>query len=466
METSTSNFGDDVFNSRNPYASQKAPLLLREFGGTISGPISKKASFFLDVFDRDIHNGNVINAVTVDPLSLGVTPFDSVFEAPQNRLRISPRIDYQLNSSNTLTVRYGYTRNDLQDQGVGTLNLITRGVHNFNTDHTVQATETAVLSSKVINETRFQLYHNENDQTANSTLPGLSVQGAFTGGGAQVGHSSDTENHYELQNYTSFANGAHSWKFGVRVRAVTIDNISPSNFGGSFTFAGAYAPILDANNQPLVPGVTCDPANPNSAACENITSIQRYQRTLLAQQLGINPLTIGGGASQFSINAGNPLASVNQVDVGTFVGDDWRLRPNLTLSLGLRWETQTNIHDWSDWAPRFGFAWAPGQSKKNPRPKLVLRGGFGMFYDRFGENNILTADRFNGVLEQQYTVTDPVVLPEYSASLRAQSSDAEHSRTRPEAARALHHAVRDYGGAAVTQEHHGVGLLSALAWRP
>ncbi len=401
------NFGDDVFNSRNPYAAQKAPLLLREFGGTISGAFNKKTSFFLDVFDREIHNGSVINAVTVDPTSLDVTPFDSVFEAPLNRLRISPRIDYQINSNNTLTLRYGYTRNDSQDQGIGTLNLVSRGYHNFNTDHTVQATETAVLSSKVINETRFQLFHNESDQTANSDLPGLNVQGAFSGGGAQVGHSTDTENHYELQNYTSIASGAHSWKFGVRVRAITLDNLSPSNFGGSFTFAGSYAPILNANNQPIAPGVTCDPMNPNAAACENITSIVRYQRTLIAEQMGINPLSIGGGASQFSINTGNPLANVNQVDVGAFVGDDWRVKPNLTLSLGLRYETQTNIHDWSDWAPRFGFAWAPGQSKKNPRPKLVLRGGFGMFYDRFSESNVLTAERFNGVTEQQYTVTDP-----------------------------------------------------------
>jgi hypothetical protein len=405
------NFGDDIFNSRNPYAAQKAPLLLREFGGTISGPINKKASFFLDIFDRDVHNGNIINGVVVDPTSFAVSSFNSVFEAPQNRLRISPRIDYQLSTNNTLTVRYGYTRNDSQDQGIGGLNLLTRGFHNLNTDQTVQATETAVLNSKTINETRFQLYHTDSTQTANSNLPGLTVQGAFNSGGAQVGHSSDTENRYELQNYTSIANGAHSWKFGVRVRAVTIDNLSLNNFGGTFVFSGGYAPILGADNLPKVQGVTCDPANPNAAACQNITSIQRYQRALLAQQLGINPLTIGGTPAQFTISSGTPLASLTQADMGFFVGDDWRLRPNLTLSLGLRWETQTNIHDWTDWAPRIGFAYAPGQSKNNPRPKLVFRGGFGIFYDRFSETNVLNAERFNGILEQQYTVTDPTFFP-------------------------------------------------------
>ncbi|HEV8043048.1 MAG TPA: carboxypeptidase-like regulatory domain-containing protein [Bryobacteraceae bacterium] len=421
------NFGDDALNSRNPYAAEKAPLLLKDFSGTISGPINKKASFFLDVSDRDINSGTVFNAVTlggaqfinpiaiapgsVSPSDLAITPFTSVFKAPQNRLRISPRVDYQLSQNNTLTIRYGYTRNDAQDQGIGTTALVTRGFQSLSTDQTVQIVETAVLSTKVINETHFQLYHTNGVETANSMAPGLIVSGAFSGGGAQIGKTVDTENHYELQNYTSIASGAHSWKFGVRVRGVTINNISPSNFGGAFTFAGGYAPILNSDNQPLAPGVVCNQASPNSAACETITSIQRYQRTLTALTLGINPLLIGGGASQFSIASGIPLVNVNQVDVGTFVGDDWRVRPNLTLSLGLRYEIQTNISDKRDWAPRFGFAWAPGQTKNNPRPKTVFRGGFGIFYDRFGEQNVETAQRYNGTLEQQYTVTNPNFYP-------------------------------------------------------
>jgi hypothetical protein len=424
------NFGDDALNSRNPYAAEKAPLLLKDFSGTISGPINKKASFFLDVSDRDINSGTVFNAITlggaqfinpiaitpgsISPSDLAITPYNSVFKAPQNRLRISPRIDYQLSQNNTLTVRYGYTRNDAQDQGIGTTALVTRGYQSLSTDQTVQIVETAVLSTKVINETRFQLYHTDSVQTANSLVPGLTVQGAFSGGGAQVGKTVDTENHYELQNYTSIASGVHSWKFGMRLRAVTINNISPTNFGGSFTFAGGYAPILNDDYQPIDPGVVCDPSTPNSAACQTITSIQRYQRTLLFQQMGLTPAMIsmlGGGASQFSIASGIPLVNVNQVDAGLFVGDDWRVKPNLTLSLGLRYEIQTNISDRSDWAPRIGFAWAPGQNKTNPHPKTVFRGGFGIFYDRFSEQNVETAERYNGLLEQQYTITNPSFYP-------------------------------------------------------
>jgi hypothetical protein len=175
------NFGDDALNSRNPYAAEKAPLLLKDFQSTLSGPINKRTSFFIDLSDRSINSGTVINAITADtaaPQSQG-TPFNQVFKAPQNRLRVSPRIDYQLNQNNTLTIRYGYTRNDSSDQGIGTLSLVSRGYENLETDHTVQIVETAVLNTKVINETRFQLYHTDTIETANSVAPGLIVSGAF-----------------------------------------------------------------------------------------------------------------------------------------------------------------------------------------------------------------------------------------------------------------------------------------------
>jgi hypothetical protein len=87
------------------------------------------------------------------------------------------------------------------------------------------------------------------------------------------------------------------------------------------------------------------------------------------------------------------------------------VRPNVTLSLGLRYETQSNIHDWRDFAPRFGFAWAPGANTISLHPKLVVRGGFGMFYSRFDISNIETAERYNGIVQQEYIVNNPTFFP-------------------------------------------------------
>ena len=415
-------FGDAIWDARNPFAAQKAPFLQRNFGGSISDSLGKKASFFLDVQDRDINNGNIINGFNVDPDTLLPTAFNGVFSAPQNRLRISPRVDYQLSQNNTLTFRYGYTRNDLQNQGAGNLSLISNAYHALDTDHTLQITETAVLSTSVINETRFQLYHTNESELANNDLASVTVLGAFNGGGAQIGHTTDTENHYELQNYTTVTKGAHTWKFGVRTRAVTINNFSPQNFGGSYLFTPGYGLLPDSGGLYVgSPNITaCSATSPNPA-CGPLQSIQVYQLTLYLQKLGYQPAQmqmLGGGPSQFAITQGNVLDNVNMVDVGAFVGDDWRVKPNLTLSLGLRFETQTDIHDWHDWAPRIGFAWAPGQSKNNPRPATVFRGGFGIFYDRVSESVIETAQRYS-TEQQQYIVTGSQTPIPYNPILAA-----------------------------------------------
>ena len=235
-----------------------------------------------------------------------------------------------------------------------------------------------------------------------------------------MGRTFDTQNSYELQNYSSMLKGRHSWRFGVRLRAQTDDSVSPQNFNGTFTFGGgALAPVLDAQNRPVL-GANGQPQ------LAPVTSIERYRRTLLFQQLGDTPEMIralGGGATQFTINTGTAELAVHQMDVGIFVGDEWRIRPNFTLNLGLRYETQSNIHDWRDLAPRLAFAWAPGGTGQK-RAKTVLRAGFGIFYDRFGLGNTLAAQRFNGLVQQQLVVPNPDFFPNVPAPSTLQGFQA------------------------------------------
>src|SRR5438477_9631428 len=250
------NFANQFWNTRNPYALQKAPFSLKEYGGSGSGALSKRASFFLDVRRDEVDNGSIINAITLDPQTLAIiNPFTNVFRTRQRRLGINPRIDYQLNPKNTLTVRYGFSRADIQGAGIGGFNLVSRGTHPKNTNHTLQITETAVLGKNIINETRFQFFRTYGPNVANDLSPAIQVLGSFNGGGAQVGYSFDARNSYELQNYTSIISGKHSWKFGARLRRETEDNISPQNFGGNFIFGGSdRKPSLDASARPICVG--------------------------------------------------------------------------------------------------------------------------------------------------------------------------------------------------------------------
>jgi hypothetical protein len=401
------NFANDKWNSRNPYADQKAPFHLNELREALSGPLSKRASFNA-VFVREwVDNGTVVNGVILDPLTFAPRAFSDVPVATMHRTGFTPRVDYQLSANHTLTVRYSYNRDNIWNAGVGGFNLASRGFHSDGQSHTLQATETAVLSANVVNETRFQYFRPDTATTANTPGAAINVLNAFSGGGAPIGHSTNRQKNYEFQNYTSIARKTHAFRFGVRLRRTTETSESPQNFGGTFSFGGGLAPALNGANQPILDAT-------GQPILLNIDSIERYRRTIAFAALGLTPAqirTLGGGATQFSINAGNPLISASQADVGAFLGDDWKARSNLTVSLGLRYETQTNIHDRRDFAPRIGVAWAPGATSARAKSKTVVRAGFGMFYDRFGLGNTLTALRYNGAVQQQYSIANPDFFP-------------------------------------------------------
>jgi hypothetical protein len=405
------NFSDESFNSRNPFAPSRAPFQVRYFGGSLSGPITKgKSSFFIDVNRRVVDDNAIINATILNS-SLTPEPFNVVLLTPNKFFSLSPRFDYQLNQANTLVVRYSYSRNEADNIGASDFSLPERAYSRSGNNQIVQLTETMIISPKLMNETRFQYNRNRSQQNGDNTVPTIVVQEAFTSGGSQVGLAHNDEDRWELQNYSMWTNGRHIMRYGVRVRGVKITDFSPQNFGGTFTFSGGDAPQLDANDQ-LVLDSHGDPV------FVPITSLERYRRTLLFQG---NPhmRELGGGVTQFSIAGGNPEASVSQTEFGVFFQDEWRIRPNLTLTMGMRYENQTNISSNFNFAPRLFFAWAPGGTNVggNPgappsssTPKTVIRGGMGVFYDRFGERATLLENRFNGENQQDFRIFNPAVL--------------------------------------------------------
>lgn len=370
-------FGDSVFNSRNPFSPTKPSYQTKMFGGNLGGPLGKKSSFFIDMDRRDVDETSVISALTLDD-AFNFVPFHDAVLNPTVRTTVSPRIDYQLNPNNTLTARYTYADTNRLNEGIGEFSLPSTAFNVDSTDHSVQITETAVLNARAINETRFQYMRRRNNQAALNFDPTVSVLDAFTGGGASVGLSYTNEDRYELQNMTSLTRGPHFVKFGARLRGVSQSDRSMQNYNGRFTF----------------------------------TSLDAYRITMLGLENGLTPQQIraaGGGASQFSITGGNPLADIRQFDIGLFIQDDWRLRPNFSLNLGLRYETQNHINNHMDFAPRVGFAWGVGGG--SGRPKTVIRGGVGLFYDRFGEDLVLQAQRLDGISQQQFLVPFPDFFP-------------------------------------------------------
>jgi len=458
------NFNDESLNSRNPFAPTRAPYQQRGWSFNLTGPLKKKRASFSVYFNRFAADSNaIINATTLDPITLQPTPFNQTIVTPSVYDNIGARVDLKINKKHTLVASYDFNNGYQDPAGIGGFALPLRAYRSENAYHSLQMTETAMINEKMVNETRLQITHSIYRQNAKNAIPSLNVSDSFLGGGAQVGNASNTQDRAELQNFTSWQAGKHFIKVGGRLRYVSVKSIAPSNFGGTYTFSGGAGPALDANDQ-IIPG----------AAPLALSSLERYRRTLTFQRAGLSGEQIrllGGGPTQFSIAGGNPQADVAQSDVSFYMQDDWKLRQHLTISPGLRYENQNNIDSNFNFAPRIGFAWSPmfgGKKTSAPpidtkpatamppatskpadaksttaatdaksttaapdaksaanasaapavkpapappkQPSTVIRGGIGVFYQRVSEDIILNAERFNGENQQQFVVTDPAVL--------------------------------------------------------
>src|SRR5579862_2310903 len=391
-----------AFNSRNPFENlpdgeQPPGYESTQFSGNIGGPLTKKASMFFNYEQRNINNLNVVSATVLDPTTFQVVPFSQAVPNPDFRINLSPRLDYQVSASNTLSIRYQYYRQTQDNESVGAFSLASLGTNQYDSENTLQVSDTQTLSPRTINETRIQYIHEVANQSPVSTAPMVSVQSAFSNGGNATGTNDDTQNRYELQNETYMNFGKHSLKYGGRLRVTTDDNLTNANFNGEYSFGKRQLP-------------GCVPTT--VANCE-ITPLEAYQITVQGQAAGLPFSAIqamGGGASFYTLavnSAGRAATDITYADGALFVQDDWKIKPNITLSGGLRYETQNSLGDHADFAPRVGFAWGIGGKGKTGSPKMVLRGGFGIFYDRFTEDLILTQQLNNGIEQQTYLVQNP-----------------------------------------------------------
>ena len=152
------NYGDSIWNARNPYSPEKPFYDTQNLNANVSGPIIKnKLSFFIDFARRDIKDSDLINAQIVNPNTLTPSTLAESLIAPSLRTNISPRIDYQLTPSITLTGRYSWVSTEPGKPGRRRIDLPSTAYSQTSTNQTYQLTETQVVNTSIINEHDFSI---------------------------------------------------------------------------------------------------------------------------------------------------------------------------------------------------------------------------------------------------------------------------------------------------------------------
>jgi outer membrane receptor protein involved in Fe transport len=371
----------------------KPPYHFHQFGGAIGGPIRKDHLFFF--FNYDGQRNTQPNLV--NPLPAAGADADSI--AGRNRLLplaanytrgfnqdvYLGKVDWQLSAGNRANFRYNrqkFTGVNLESNGA-TVAQEHSGDSLVTTD-TFTATLNTAFSPRFLNEFRVQLARDSEPGLANSDAPEAVIsnggQNALTIGRNNFSPRETTEKKYQFINNVSYLAGKHSLKGGADFNIEKIKNFFPGFFGGGYTFA-SYADF--ANN-----------------------IVASYTQAFAGD------------------DTSGPTTNPNFNEYGFFFQDDWRATRELTLNFGARYDVQkmkqgetrnpsqslaaagidtSRINnDYNNVAPRFGFAWNPAAADK-----IVVRGGFGLFYGRTPAIAIGTAHSNNGLNSISVTLTNP-----------------------------------------------------------
>jgi outer membrane receptor protein involved in Fe transport len=342
-------FRDAHFNARDPFALVRPPEQRRIYEGYLSGPVrrSKKTSFLLSVNRNDEDLQSVVFAQgPAGSIQLNVP-------APVRNLLFAAQISHALSETNTFSIRYSYLKESTINQGVGGTILPEAGINYRNMEQEINYSQQTVFSPKLVNNFRLLLGVERQSNASLSLKPKIVVLDAFTGGGTQADQLR-TEYHAQMMEMLSYSTGKHLLKGGINIPDLSRRGL---------------------NN------------NTNSTGTFYFSSLSDYQQQ--------RPFS-------FIQQQGNGHVVFLEKQFGLFVQDAYHLRKNLMLSVGLRYDWQNYFHDNNNFAPRFSFAYAPGNSQKT-----VIRGGAGLFNDRSGARPIQDILLFNGSRLRLYVLPNP-----------------------------------------------------------
>ena len=423
--------GNPFIKLNNEFAAKPAaihpPYHFNQFGGSLGGPVIKDKLFWF--FDYDGQRNTQPNVVFYTPPVIAApSPFQTLalnylsarsgsWNSTANENDYLTKLDWTINAKNQLSFRVNDQRFTGQGQEFSGPQVSSEhtGASLVQTDNAALQV-TSSITPNWINVGRFAFVHDNEPGQANSINPEATIRDSKLSNGQtilQIGRNffsprATREDRYEYGDAVTYAIHHHTLKTGVDVIHDRIFNFFPGTSNGSFTFNTLenFGRSLCLGGLATTPAVACQPLTSDGSS---------YTQNFF-----------GPGTS-------GPITKPNLFDFAVYAQDEWRIRRNLTLNLGVRYDIDTydqptvqnptalaagintaSIHkDYNNVAPRVGFAWTPSRSDD----RLVVRGGYGVFYSRTPSILLSTAFSQNGLSVQNRTTGNVALFPSYPNSL-------------------------------------------------
>jgi hypothetical protein len=337
--------GDEALNARNSFAPVREPQQARRVEFTLAGPLLAGRTSASVWFSRNTgYDSRSARAATLEGLYSGLVRLPSASTDAEARLQ------HALPKMHLLRLEYQAASQDRSD--LGPTDLPERLSSTSLDQHVMRISESGALAGRLLHELRFQLQWIASAAGSSSSQPAVLVQGAFGSGGAGK-DSNRSERIMDLTEQISYSRGRHNLRSGFQVDGAFYDSRDLTNANGTFVF-----PSLDA-----------------------------YRAA--------QPAT-------YSRRRGDVRVHYSQFQSGAFIQDDIRLRKNLSASLGVRYETQSNLAARWNFAPRGGISWSPFRGGRT-----TVRAGGGVYFQWFDAATYEQVLRVNGSSQLDQVIRQP-----------------------------------------------------------
>jgi hypothetical protein len=368
-------FRTSRLNASNALSHTVLPLTQAQDGASLGGPVVRDRTFYFVNFERrDLSQSGLITIAPSNVAAINAKLAAIGYPGPQISTGLYPnpvhstnllgKIDHQFGPKDQFSVRYSlYNVQSTNSRGAGGTSAASASAGLDNTDQTLAVSNVATFSSRLVNETRAQFTNSDlHALPSDQTGPAVSISGVASFGTLSGSPTARLNRLYEIADNLSYQMGTHALRAGADF-LYNDDTITfPRSIRGSYSFSSL--------------------ANFLTGTYNNSGFTQTFNQSVVSQT--------------------NP-------NIGFYAQDEWKPNSRLTFNLGLRYDLQflnSIATDTNNVSPRAGFAWSPFASRST-----VVRGGFGLFYDRVPLRALA-----NALLSAGNTV-DPANLRQISISL-------------------------------------------------